>query len=637
MIETTLNGKTEDIAQNNIKQLKHLFPEIVTEDKIDFEKLREILGEEIADSNERYDFTWKGKHESMKIALNPSEGTLRPSKEDSKNWDSTENIYIEGDNLEVLKILQKSYYGKIKMIYLDPPYNTGKDFVYGDNFIDNLKNYLEQDEDGFNISSNPDTSGRYHTNWLNMMYPRLKLGRNLLREDGIVFISIDDNELNNLIKLCDEIFGEYNHIATLPTIMNLKGNNDQFGFAGTHEYIVVYGKNYDKTIISEFKLTDEEINEEHWLKDEKGYYKKGANLKATGIDAPREKRPNLFFPIYIEKNLKEQSKYKWSLEPFENSEKILPITDGVEVRWRWSKDRFKELKDDVIITKNGDSYSLYKKQRPSHSNIPTKKPKSVFYKPEYSSGNGNIALKKLFNDKVFDFPKPLKLIEDLTELGTTNEDIVLDFFSGSATTADAILNLNLKNKTNNKFILVQLPEKTNETSLAYKLSYRNICEIGEERIRRAGEMLLKENPDADIDIGFKVFKLDSSNLTKWNPDVDNLEQSLISARDNIVEGRTELDLVYEIMLKYGLELTLPVEEIKQDNYNFYSVGLGSLVICLDNHIKRDVAENIIQIKKELSPSVMRVVFKDNGFESDSDKTNVKEILRNNEIDEFITI
>src|SRR5690606_13365336 len=284
MIETTLTGKTPDIGEENIKKLMTMFPEVVTEGKVDFEKLKQVLGEYVDDSNERYNFTWNGKGRALRLSQTPSLGTLRLCKEESKNWDTTQNLYIEGDNLEVLKLLQKCYYGKVKMIYIDPPYNTGKDFVYKDDYHDNLENYKkitgQVDGNGKAISTNTETSGRYHTDWLNMMYPRLRLARNLLTDDAVIFISIDDNEVDNIKKICNEVFGEDNFIAMLPTVMNLKGNQDEFAFAGTHEYTIVYSKKRDEALFNEFAIEDEELNE--WEQDEYGYFKKGANLKATG-------------------------------------------------------------------------------------------------------------------------------------------------------------------------------------------------------------------------------------------------------------------------------------------------------------------------------------------------------------------
>ncbi len=636
MIETTLTGKTPDIGEENIKKLMTMFPEVVTEGKVDFEKLKQVLGEYVDDSNERYNFTWNGKGRALRLSQTPSLGTLRPCKEESKNWDTTQNLYIEGDNLEVLKLLQKSYYGKIKMIYIDPPYNTGKDFVYKDDFHDSLENYKkitgQVDGNGKAISTNTETSGRYHTDWLNMMYPRLRLARNLLSDDGVIFISIDDNEVDNLKKICNEVFGEDNFIAMLPTVMNLKGNQDEFAFAGTHEYTIVYSKKRDEALFNEFAIEDEELNE--WEQDEYGYFKKGANLKATGVNAPREKRPNLWFPIYV-------SKDKWSLEYFEGSEEIYPLTDGKEMSWRWSKNKFINEHYNVIVSYDNGNVSIYKKQRPSVGDIPSKKPKTLFYKAEYSSGNGTNEVKELLGERIFSNPKPINLLKDFCEIGCTKDGIILDLFAGSSTTAHAVMQLNAEDGGNRKFIMVQLPEPTDEKSEAYKAGYKNICEIGKERIRRAGEKIKEKYKDKEnienLDIGFKVFKLDTSNIRKWQPDYDNLEQSLLDYIDNFVEGRTELDVVYEIMLKYGLDLTYPVDEFTIAGKKVYSIGYGMLMICLDNEITTEVAKGILTKIKELSPESSRVVFKDNGFKSDSNKTNIKEILKSGGIEEFITI
>ncbi len=632
MNEFKLTGESKDIVSDNIDKLRNIFPDIFNEDKIDFDKLRFNLGEYIDDSSEKYSFTWPGKTQAIRESQKQSTGTLRPYKDESKDWDTTKNLYIEGDNLEVLKLLQKGYYNKIRMVYIDPPYNTGSDFVYSDDYSDNLDNYLKlthqisEDEDS-NIkwSTNVESDGRFHTNWLNMMYPRLKLVRNLLTDEGIVFISIDDNEVDNLKKLCNDIFGELNFVAQLPTVMNLKGNNDQFAFAGTHEYTLVYAKSYTECKINEFKLVGDDLAD--WSEDEFGPYKRGANLKSTGINAPRSKRPNLFFPIYVEK--KSGNSIKWSLKPFSDCDEIYPITDGKEMSWRWSRDKFNNEPHNVIVNREKDKISIYKKQRPANGKIPTKKPKTLFYKPEYSSGNGTSEVKKLFNHKVFDFPKPVDLIKDFIEIGSDNDSIVLDLFSGSSTLSHSIFKINSEYETNKSFICIQLPEELDESSEAFKLGYKTICEIGKERIRKSGDKIVEESGNSDLDIGFKVFKLDSSNLEKWNPDYNDVQKSL--TEDQIKTGRSNEDLVYEIMLKYGIDLTLPLDE----HDNIYSIGRGALIICLDDNITKDIANQILDIAKD--SSITRVVFKDSGFASDADKTNIKEILKTNNISEFITI
>jgi len=452
-----LDGKSKDILKENIEKLKQIFPEIVSEGNIDFDKLKTTLGEYVDDREERYRFSWSGKAQAKRLAQTPSTGTLRPCKEESVDWDKTKNLFIEGDNLEVLKLLQKTYHKKIKIIYIDPPYNTGKDFIYKDDFKDNIKNYLELtkqvDDEGKKLSANSETSGRYHTDWLNMMYPRLKLAKNLLMDCGLIFISIDDHEINNLKKLCDDIFGEENFLAQLPTIMNLKGNNDEFAFAGAHEYSIVYAKNKKECKVYEFCLNDQELDE--WEEDEYGPYKKGANLKATGQNAPRKLRPNLFYPIFIAKNNQfyvtddDQPKLTGDL-------KLLPITNEEEMSWRWEKKKIKNEPHNVIVVGEGQEYSLYKKQRPSLGDIPSRKPKTIFYKPEYSSGNGTAEVKQIFGEKIFDNPKPKTLLRDFLKIGVSGEEkaLVLDFFAGSAPFAQAVLEY----KEGINFICVQIPE-----------------------------------------------------------------------------------------------------------------------------------------------------------------------------------
>lgn len=626
-----LQGTSMDLVQDNIEKLKQIFPEVFIEGKIDFQVLKQLLGEHIENDKERYSFTWKGKTQARQIAQDKSTGTLRPDRENSKDWENTENLYIEGDNLEVLKLLQKSYHGKIKMIYIDPPYNTGKDFVYKDNFRDNIDNYLtitgQKSENstggGYKLTTNSESNGRYHSDWLSMMYPRLKLARNLLTDNGVIFISIDDNEQENLKKICNEIFGEENFIGTLPTIMNLKGNNDQFAFSGTHEYTMVYGKNTIETKVYELYIKEDELEE--WLRDEYGLYKKGANLKATGINAPREKRPNLFFPLYINNNL------EISLEKKEGYIEIYPITDNKEMSWRWSKEKFINELHNIIISKNEEGFSIYKKQRAENNEVPTKKPKSLFMKPEYNSGNGTNSIKEIFREKIFSFPKPLELLKDFFTIGLRENDIVLDFFSGSATTAHAVMQLNAEDGGNRKYIMVQLPEVCDEKSEAYKAGYKNICEIGKERIRRAGEKIkadetLPAENREKLDIGFKVFKLDSSNIKEWDSETEDLKQSLFDSIDNIKSDRTSLDILYEILLKYGLDLNVPIVE----NKHFYSIGGGTLLINLDKEIDMEVIDSICEEYKTLleidEDFKTTVVLRDSSFADDVDKTNAMKKL-----------
>lgn len=626
-----MTGESMNIVKQNLEKLKEIFPEIFSEDKIDFKKLQEELGQFTDTTNERYNFTWNGKQEAKKIAQTPSTGTLRPSKVDSKNWDTTQNLYIEGDNLEVLKLLQKSYHKKVKMIYIDPPYNTGKDFVYKDNFKDNIKNYLELtgqvDSDGNRLSTNSDTNGRYHSDWLSMMYPRLKLARNLLKDDGVIFISIDDNEVSNLRKLCDEIFGEDNFVGLLPTVMNLKGNNDEFGFAGTHEHTIVYVKN--KLLIDDLygiPLEEQDI-EEYNLEDDIGFYKKGATLMRTGEAGAREMRPKGYYPIYVSNDLK-----RMSIEQINDSDIVVfPKTkNGKEMSWRRSKENLSQTISEFIITGNIENVSFYKKQRLEEAMKNGKKAKSLFYKSKYSSGNGTSIVKDLFNDRVFDNPKPIELIKDFISIGCNN-DLVLDFFSGSSTTAHSIMQLNSKDKNTRKFIMVQLPEETNNKE------FPTICEIGKERIRRAGDKIVEESGNTDLDIGFKVLKLDSSNIKEWDSDFDNLAENLLDSVDNIKTDRTSEDLLYEILLKYGLDLTISIEEKIISDKKVFVIGFGALVVCLDDEVTIEVVEKIAELKEELESETMRVVFKDSSFASAVVKTNAIEVLKQFGIDEVVSV
>lgn len=350
-------AQSESPVADHVNALASLFPSVVREGKVDFDALRQMLGDDVAKDDELFGLQWKGKAQARRAAITPSLGTLRPCKEESVDWDTTKNLYLEGDNLEVLKLLRKSYAGKVKMIYIDPPYNTGKEFVYPDNYQNGIEEYKKLTGQQGRFKANAETSGRYHTDWLNMMYPRLMLAKDFLKEDGVIFISIDDKEVSNIRNILNEIFGESNFIALLPTIMNLKGNQDEFAFAGTHEYTIVYAKNKGKSSFYQFHITEEELGS--WIEDEYGWFKQGANLKATGQNAPKQRRPNLFFPIYVGSDL------SISLERRSDSDiEIYPTTNGQDVSWRWSREKFSNNLHDVIVLKKEDDFSFYKKQRP---------------------------------------------------------------------------------------------------------------------------------------------------------------------------------------------------------------------------------------------------------------------------------
>lgn len=462
-------------------------------------------------------FTWTGKEYLDFIINSNSNGRLIEYKEESVNFDETKNLYIEGDNLEVLKLLQKSYYGKIKMIYIDPPYNTGKDFVYKDNFKDNLQNYLEVtgqvDGEGKRISANQETAGRYHSNWLNMMYPRLFLARNLLKDDGVIFISIDDNEVHNLRKICDEVFGEDNFIADFPRVTKKAGKSSE-SISKNHDMILCFQKS-DKSEFNSFEHTDEGFKFSDEYVNERGLYKLNQTLDYGSI----QYSASLDYEIEIDSKIYRAGNVL--KEEMEERKKRNPKSDFC---WRWSKDLFEfGLKNGFIVVKEYGSYSRIYTKTYQNATISKKsngyfveikkRTKAIstleFIENKYSNDNSKKDLSKLFSENIFDYPKSLELIKKLLYIGANNDDIVLDFFSGSATTAHAVMQLNAEDEGNRKYIMVQLPETTDEKSEAYKAGYKNICEIGKERIRRAGEKILEEKRDNEgIDIGFKVLKLE---------------------------------------------------------------------------------------------------------------------------------
>jgi adenine-specific DNA-methyltransferase len=681
---------SEDLVANNIEKLKALFPEIVIEGKIDFKVLQGVLGEEIEEGEEYYRFTWAGKAQARREAHKPSTGTLRPAKVESVDWETTKNLYIEGDNLEVLKLLQKSYAGKVKMIYIDPPYNTGKDFVYKDNYKDNLRNYQEATgqlgSDSKSISTNSDSEGRYHSNWLNMMYPRLRLARSLMKNDGVIFISIDENEYENLKKVGDEIFGESNFLGTIIWKNKFGAGAKNKGFIGVHEYIICFSKEEIINITSE--LSDSEIKK-HNREDSKFEERGGYRIQPL-MTKSMDDRPNLVYPIIY------------------NGNEIHP-----NKQWVWSKERMLEAiaNDNVeFMEKDDGSVSVNSKQYLKDENGFMRRGKpTTFYDKVYTQ-NGTKELLELFDEKIFDFNKPVDLIKYFISFQTNDNntfkdgDIILDFFSGSSTSAQAVLELNIEDGGNRKYIQVQLPEVIDEKNVAYRGGYRTITQIGKERIRRVGvklvndqelviderkralekmisgnlllidnEYQLPNNVIADdkvkellqeinnkklvadgLDTGFKVFKLDSSNIRTWDGSLDGkeLEATLRGYIDNTKDSettvdedgqivpnldiRSEEDILFEILLKYGLDLTLPIEEKEIAGKKVFNVGLGALFICLSNNITSQVAEGIGQWKTEVNPEVCRVVFKDNGF-TDVEKTNSVQILKRFGITEIKTL
>jgi adenine-specific DNA-methyltransferase len=621
-----LSKTSPDLESINIEQLKELFPSVVTEGKIDFDKLRILLGDEMDESNEKYQFTWHGKNNSICNAQAPSKGTLIPDSKSSKHFDETENLYIEGDNLEVLKLLQKTYYGKIKMIYIDPPYNTGNDFVYKDNFKDSIQNYKEQTSQ--TSRSNPETSGRYHTDWLNMMYPRLVLARNILEDKGAIFISIDDNELINLDKICSEIFGEKNKIGLITIQSNPRGSQSAKHLSKVHEYILVYAKNSELYKIDGIQK-DPDSQSDYIFKDDKGNNYRLLGLRQRGGAWKRADRPKMHYPIYA--NPKNNSV---SLLPNDDfTIEIIPARPSGELgRWTWGKEKLSENIDQIVakeISRNGEIvWDIFRKDYLINDDGEEKKAKikTIWIDKETNYQNGKYEMKYIFgSSEYFDYPKPTFLSYKLMKAIPKEEIVILDFFSGSATTAHAVMKLNAEDGGNRKFIMVQLPEVTDPESEAAKAGYFNICEIGKERIRRAGEKVKQELMDSvkkgesevdpnQLDIGFKVFKLESTNIKEWDGS-SKLTEDLLSMQEEVIkEGRTEQDVLYEVLLKYGV-FDQPIETININNKRMYYLIQKKLLVCLADDITMD---DITEIGKRKPQSV---IFKESGFKDDNMKMN----------------
>ena len=682
--------ESPDMTAQNIDRIAALFPNCITEmldeehstpekkvykRAVNFELLKQMLSPDVVDGDEAYEFTWVGKKAAIVEANKPIRKTLRPCVAESKNWDATENLYIEGDNLEVLKLLQESYLGKVKMIYIDPPYNTGNDFIYADDFMRSQEEENAQmgmyDEDENRLFKNTDTNGRFHSDWCGMIYSRLMLARNLLTDDGVIFISIDEHEVDNMRKMGSEIFGEENFIAQLIIVSNQKGRNDSKHFAICHEYLLVFGKY--KFVANGLPLTEEQRAAFN-LVDEDGNFYQLRDLRKRGNADRRTDRPLMYFPIFYNSNTHETS-----LTEKEGSIEIVPtLSNGEDGRWRWGKDRVQ--KNLSIIEpfysartqKWGVNYRVYldPKLNPlddSEEDEKLSKAKTVWNGGDISSDVAKRTLKSLLGCAPFDFPKAVALLQKAVQIGTVKDSIILDFFSGSATTAHAVMQLNAEDGGHRKFIMVQLPEKCDEASEAYKAGYKNICEIGKERIRRAGMKIkdnleqngtdiqylhkeLKKAPTKNIcgfdvpiiparwskadeteenrklseslDIGFRVLKLDDTNMKDVYYAPDDYDQGMLAGLEsNIKDDRTDLDLLFGCLIDWGLPLSLPYKSEQIDGCTVHTYNDGDLIACFDANIPESVVKEIAQRKP------LRAVFRDSGFASSPEKINVFEIFK----------
>lgn len=630
-MDNRLDGMSMNIEQTEMEKLKSVFPQCFAEGRLDIDKLLSLCGEYIDNDFEKYKFEWKGKLESLKLAQKRSTGTLRPCREESVNFDDTQNLYIEGDNLEVLKLLQTAYYNKIKMIYIDPPYNTGNDFVYEDDFADPMARYKEVTQQ--TTKSNAETMGRFHTNWLNMMYPRLRLANNLLTDDGLIFISIDDNEVTNLRKICNEVFGEENFVANM-VWQSTPGSNTGTNIITVTEYILVYAKSRERCLFNTIPIQDEGkyVYEDEYVEKRGRYVLNKLDRRMTGPHYSEA----LNYPIEMP-----DGKMIWPGSGEERSNE--------NWNYRWSKTKVEwGIKNGFIVFKNIDGkWNAYFKQyfKVDNNDNPINRslPYQNFIKLEqYNSTQGTKEIMNFFGNKFFDYPKPSEMIKYLINICPEKDEIILDFFSGSATTAHAVMQLNAEDGGNRKFICVQLPEVCDEKSEAYKAGYKNICEIGKERIRRAGAKILEEYNSAQLqigeeekkplDVGFKVFKLDTSNLKTWDstPIGDNqlnlFYERLNSMIDTVKDDRTDMDVVYEVMLKMGITLDTPVTYIEVNGKIVYIVGEFLLMICLADNITAEDMEGMAAYASA------KIVCAESGFADDSALSNAHYILKDKNIE-----
>lgn len=646
-----LSGESLNILGEKINKIKEIFPEAICEGKIDFERLSEELGHFKEDKEERYRFEWAGKSQAIKIAQTPSMGTLRPCKEESKNWDTTQNLYIEGDNLEVLKLLQKSYQNKIKMIYIDPPYNTDNDFIYKDKTKDSIKNYFnltgQLNENGKLESTSREINGRFHTNWLNMIYPRLSIAKNLLSDNGLIFISIDFNELVNMKKVCDEIFGEEKFIANIALeITKTQGMKVKAAKEGSivknHEYVLCYSKNdFNKKIVKNVLYDLNSGYDTHF-----SYY----ITENNGIFKVEKLTDKMLENIKIKEELKRLGFLQNDKFSIKKLESAILVSDLIrkyiyeEISENIFQEMACEIKLDKEILKELNKYDivkfkkyLLKKSSGGKVRQYSSLRETLNYTDEYNSQYGRVTIRgdlwkgfysdmmnvsKEGNCEFKNGKKPIRLIKQLMKwIGVEDNEIVLDFFSGSGSTAHAVMAYNKENSSNVKNILVQIPQKIkNEKE-------KTICDLAKKRIKNL------ENEFSDIDVGFKVFKLDSSNIKRWNPNYDNIEQTLDDMEESFVKGRTEEDILYELMLKAGIDITYLVEEVTVNDKKIFNIGFGELLVCLDNDITIDIANEIVNLKNDRT----KVIFKEAGFKDDSAKTNVLEILKRNKIKEVISV
>ena len=635
-----LRMESPDLTAQNIDHIAALFPNCITEmldeehstpekkvykRAVNFELLKQMLSPDVVDGDEAYEFTWVGKKAAIVEANKPIRKTLRPCVAESKDWDTTENLYIEGDNLEVLKLLQESYLGKVKMIYIDPPYNTGNDFIYADDFMRSQEEENEQmgmyDEDENRLFKNTDTNGRFHSDWCSMIYSRLMLARNLLMDDGAIAISIDDNEIDNLGEICDEVFGSQNFVSKIIVQNNPRGRQSDNFVATVHEYLLCYAKDSTKCLVNGTPLTEDQ-KAEYCYSDGNGAYRL-LGLRQRGVASLREDRPDMFFPIYVDPTTQEVS-----LDFHDGWLTVVPKkSDGRDGRWMWGKQKCIADKPRLVarMIERRSEYDIFVKDYLVRENGQrTRKYKTIWDDKCINNQVGTQEVKKLLDGEYMSFPKSCAYIQMICQMLSSSSGIVLDFFSGSATTAHAVMQLNAEDGGHRKFIMVQLPEKCDEASEAYKAGFSTICEIGKERIRRAGDKIKSESPmtTQDLDIGFRVLKLDDTNMKDVYYAPDDYDQGMLAGLEsNIKDDRTDLDLLFGCLIDWGLPLSLPYKSEQIDGCTVHTYNDGDLIACFDTNIPESVVKEIAQRKP------LRAVFRDSGFASSPEKINVFEVFK----------
>lgn len=627
-----------DLAQDNIAKVAELFPNCITDTRaddgtlkraIDFDQLRQELSTAIVEGpQERYQLNWPGKREALLIANAPIAKTLRPMRSESVDFDTTQNLFIEGDNLDALKLLQETYLNKVKMIYIDPPYNTGNDFIYEDDFSEDAEAYFQRsnqmDEAGNRLVANTEANGRFHSDWLTMMYSRIRLAKRLLSDDGVLFISIDDNEAHNLIKICSEIFGEENFVAQLAVQLNPRGRHLDRFVAKTHEAVLVFVKDGLNPASVHGLEKEGRMVDEYNRTDDKGPYRL-LGLRNRNQAFNPVTRPKLYYPLYVDEGAGTVSLEKTGSHQVE----VWPdAPDGVKTCWTWGKDKVNKEGALLCAEPTGDEWRIYRKDylHGERGEVARTLVKSVWMDKEITNDYGRKAIKDLFGSAIMDFPKSPYLMAKLVKMGTHRDSIVLDFFSGSASTAEAVLSINAEDGGNRTYFMVQLPEPCDEKSDAFKAGYKTIAEIGKERIRRAGKKIKEENSGKSgidqLDIGFRVLKVDSSNMKDVYYSPDAVKQGdLLDHVDNIREDRTPEDLLFQVLLDWGVDLALPITKQSIAGKTAFFVDGNALAACFESGI------NEVFVKELAARHPLRVVFRDSGFGSDSVKINIEQIFK----------